>query len=1446
MIERTFQDIPEGKVSEADQQSFLVSLGWSRGATWDDLLQSKRILMISEAGAGKTYECHERTKYLRSVGETAFRVELAALATEELRGQLDAEEETWLDAWLSSQSDVATFFLDSLDELKLTLPSFERALKRFKKCIGNQLHRARVVITMRPIPVDERLVRQILPVPPAYSSEPKEETFAKIAMRDHLKQRDDNGIDHPATWRTVALMPLSDEQIVEFSRNQGVDEPDLLLEDLKNRNAQEFTRRPQDLIELCADWREHKLIRTHRDQVATNIRVKLLPRNNRDEPAELSVDKAIEGASRLALAMHMTRRLTIRHSAEADVVYGEAALDPAIILSDWQLNERKALLERPLFGFASYGRVRFHHRSVAEYLAAKRLLALRKQGMSFLALKRLLFVETKGKTIVRPSKRPVAGWLALQEDWVFELLRDNEPAVLLNEGDPESLTQPQRNQVLRAYSDRYGQGGWRGQRVPSIQVRRFASKELAGEINRIWQIGVENPEVREVLVSLIEAGCIDTCADIAFYVAREPDAYIAERITALDALVTVDDKRLNKISTDIAAADGLWPDQVARNAISRLFPKYMSVNQLCRALEWVKLDPDDVGDLTWQLPRIIATSELDYSIVEELRDGIVTLICDGIAPTNSWPRFASDRSSLSETLAAICEYGLDFCQSDRWFYASVVSLQFHPRDYGNDESITSLRRRLANLNADNTACLFWAADTFSQSLERKHPRQRYFAISAHDGPVKLRHDRDLDWVSNSLGDTTRELDERAMLLEAALLLTKDFSEWRKLAEDLKPRVIDEPSLVERIDDWLKPSKFEKQDRRQEKKIAKQKKKEMRRKAKEHKKWVSFCREISGNPADAFSPDRRWITVLNVWKVMRRVGDGSHSSGWNSQFIEEHFDKETADRFPDVLMEIWRDDLPTVPSERQAGENNTLLRWGLGLAAIYAEAEDPDWANKISNADARLAARFALIELNGLPRWMEALSSARPTAVDEILGNELSWELEQAPEAHGNSGVLRRINDAPEIVARPFLPRLKAWLDEGGDQISDADNVVGMAERVWQVTRIISQHGEADTIARLEETARQRLGQQLPYELGLVWLLTLLRIDPSAGVDRLEDRIKTIEPAKESDAAAMFAYLFGDYWKKIDLDGERFTPQVLLRLLRLAYCHVRPQDDAKHSGSYSPDTRDFAEQARDTILSALLDSKGEEGWAAKLELVDDPLCLHFKDRILALTEEKWAQEIDADALDDQQAVALENNLEAPVSTNEAMFTIMNDRLSALDDLLLFDDSPREAWAGIEAEKVMRREIARELRRAANSTYTVDQEAVTADEKETDIRLRSTTSPHEAVIEIKLGDGHSPKDLLDAIENQLVKKYMAAENRKSGALLVTLARNREWQHPDGSGKINVEELIWSLRKEAKRVEEALGGEVGLSVHFLDLRPRLPLEGKKKTNKAKNKVHPISLSG
>lgn len=1425
MIERTFKDIPDGEICSADQQSFLVRLGWSRGVTWDDLLQSKRVLMVSEAGAGKTYECQTQARRLWTADEAAFFVELAALATDDLRNLLDTDEESRLDRWLASQSEVATFFLDSIDELKLTSSSFRIALNKFKKSIKEQLHRVRIVITTRPIPFDEQLIRNILPIPPLASGVSTEEAFAQIAMREHQVQ----GNSQSSEWRSVALMPLSDQQIIEFARVQKVRNPDFLLSDLQRRNAQEFARRPQDLIELCADWLTHQRIRTHRNQVASNVRVKLLPRTDRSEPAALSLDKAIEGASRLALATQMTRRLTIRHSAASDVVGNEAALDPAVILSDWQPNEIKALLERPLFGFASYGRVRFHHRSVAEYLAAERLVELRRRGMPFRSLKRILFAETKGKTIVRPSKRALAGWLALQENGIFELLRDNEPAVLLDEGDPESLTQQQRNQALRVYAEQYGHDGWRGLRVPHIQVHRFASKELASEIDQIWQRGIENPEVRKVLLCLIEAGCIDACADIAFDVAQNTDASPVERITAIDALVVLDDKRLSDIATKIVAADKDWPERVARGAVLHLFPKYIPAEQFCQALQWIKQEKQSVLDFGWQLPRLISSSCIDLAVLEKIRDGLVNLVSDGLKWQKEWPHITSNRPDLCGALAATCVRSLDMSLDERWLYASVLVLRLHHRGYREDESTKLLRERLSNLNAESNARLFWVADSFLQSLhEQDDPWARFAEISIHDGAVPLRRERDLTWILEELGDIARNQTERAMLLEAAIRLSPDRDMRMEYIEELRAIISDQPSLLNRLNDWLKPSKFRKKHRRWEKQQAAQREHEARRKVKKRASWIQFWREVANRPEESFSSGQGWNTAWNLWRAMSNYGDDSRSSGWNRRLIEELFNPEIADRLRRVMMTIWRSDLPTLASERLEGERDTsLVRWQLGLAAIYAEAEDLDWATNLSVSEAELAARYAPIELNGFPQWIESLVVVYPNAVDQILGNELSWELNQPPGMHGHSSLLQDISYSTERVARLFLPRLESWLDSGGDLLISADDAIGVVERVRQVTQVLVKYGDTEVIERLQEWNLNRLALQLPYALRLVWLSTLMRINPQLGVKTLASQLEGIEPAERSEAVTLFAHLFGDRQDLIDLGNERFSPQLLLCLLRLAYHHVRVQDDVHHEGSYTPDTRDAAEQARNSIVTALLNAKGEEGLAAKLEMASDPLCAHFKDRIVAVAEDKWAQEIDAEVLSESQAVMLDRIHEAPASTNEGMFVIMKDRLSDLDDLLLRDISPREAWAGITDETVMRREISRELIHAANSIYTVDQEAVTADEKETDIRLRSVVSKYEAVIELKLGDGRSANDLRDTISNQLVNKYMASEYSKAGVLLVTLSKDRKWLHPDTGKKINADELLFLLKDEARRVQETLGGDTFIGVHLLDLRARLPVE-------------------
>lgn len=1433
-IKRTFQDIPEGKLSEADQQSFLISLGWSRADGWQELLRSKRVMIISEAGGGKTYECRAQCRRLWEAGEPAFFLELATLASSDVRSMLDPKEELRLDAWLASQSDVATFFLDSVDELKLSRGSFEQAMKRLSKGIAGKERWTRIVVTTRPIPFDGQLIQRLLRVPQTAEIEidVNGEMFAQVAMNGRVKKQEEGQKDDPADWRTVALMPLSDTQIEEFARSQGVGDPKALAADLQRRNAQEFARRPQDLIELCADWRDFKRIRTHCVQVASNIRIKLKPREDRPEPAELAIDKAIEGAGRLALALMVTRCLTIRHSAEADLGGQDVALDPSAVLSDWSPDERKALLERSLFGFASYGRVRFHHRSVAEYLAAERIRTLRTHGMPAKALHRLLFARTRDKIIVRPSKRAIAGWLALTDNMIFETLRDCEPAVLLTEGDPESLAPLQRSQALRAYVERYGQGGWRGLNVPHIQIHRFASAELAPEIKRLWAEGIENPEIREMLLQLIDSGRIRECSAIAEEAAIDAERSSSERLVAIEALAALDDPTLGTITAEMADDETLWPADLARGVVLRLFPKHLNVTRFCVILARLHEDEGSLGSLSWQLAPLIAGADLDEPELEAVRDGLHDLVSVDLGWQNEWSSLVCSYPHLSAGLAATCVRGLNTSVTEEWLRVSALAVRLPQPEDGNNEAFVQLRKLLSELPAKKNAALFWLNDELLQSIHPTTDSWKRYARIARRGTVTIDPARDWEWIKADLADCTRPKSDRAMLLEAGMRLAPSREEWRDHIIGLRSLVADQPELLAVIDERLKPSKEEKENRRWEIREAKRRKQQEQKKEEAHTSWVAFWKEVAERPETAFSHDQAANTAWHLWHVMRKAGDESRASGWNRRFIETHFGKATADRLRLTLMIQWRNDRPTLESERPSdGKNSYLVRWQLGLAAIYAEAEDSQWAVKLSEEEAKLAVRYALIELNSLPSWMEALVKAHPAAVDSILGQELSLELESAAHPQWHSMLLQKIGNAPEAVVAVFLPRLRQWLDANADGASESSEETGAAQRLQQIVYMLKKHGGSDTQLHLCTLARRRLGEKLPPSFARLWLQLLMHFDAGAGIDALEDRIRTIRPERWSEAVTLFGTLFGSFFGGrhggVNLADPQFTPPILLRLLRLSHRHVRPEDDVKHQGAYSPDDRDHAERLRDAIVSILLKSSGEEGWAAKVEMAADPCCSHFRDRILAVAEEQWAEEVDAAALDQAQAIALDKTGEAPPSTNEAMFDIMVDRLDDLDDQLLRDDSPREAWAGIIDEKIMRRAIARELNHSAKGLYKIDQEAATADEKETDIRLRSVASDHEGIIELKLADGRTAEDLRETLSAQLVTKYMASEKSRSGCLLITLAKDRKWEHPDNGSRIGFPELIALLREEAANIVERLGGALRLHVHPLDLRPRLKTE-------------------
>ncbi len=1433
-IKRLFRDLSDAEVFDIEKTSAIAGAGSTGSFSWDELLRSRRVLIVSEAGAGKTYECQAERDKLWKAGEPAFFLDLAMLAVSSVRDMLGGDEEKQFDSWLRSQSSIATFFLDSFDELKLTLGKFDQALKRLSKAIEGQLGRTRIIITTRPVPIDRELIARHLPISITGEAKPAAEDFADIVMGRHKNGPADKS--EPKAWRNVGLMPLSLEQMREFAALQGVQDPDALIADIRQRDAEEFAERPQDLVELCADWREHHRIRSHREQVETNVATKLKPRSERQERAELSQETAIDGASRLALAAMLTRKLTLRYSANSDNVHAsEPALDVSKILQDWSAETQTTLLERPLFGFASYGRVRFYHRSVVEFLAAKRLDSLLASGVSIKSIKRLLFTETaQGVPTVKPSMRPVAAWLALSRDTIFDDIITRDPATVLNHGDPQSLRPAQRVRALEEYVDRYGRGGWRGLSVSRIQVHRFASRELADGVKRLWSRGIENPEVRELILQIVAAGRLDGCADITYAVAMEGDRIVRERSLAIEALSKMNDPRLEALSLSIETESTRWPDAIARRSVVDLFPVHMPIGRLTRILHRVKEPRNSIGDLSYQLPRKIEAADLAPKYLDQLREALTGLIIDGIEwNQNQHPLLQTKRPHLMASLIAACRrQATEGVRTMPWTKSSQLAIRLSKEDYSTKGALEELRRALAGLPADARECAFWEEDVFLGRLhDAKDASHRFFEVS-YPGSINLNDEKDGAWVRKRLSDQTESLEHREMMLWAEmLLLNRAATDSRELLEGLKSFVADAPSLVSIIENRLKPNEGAAKLRRMQAENANRTEQSERRAEKAHASWVKFWQEIVQDPDAVFAIDRAQNTAWNLWQAVGRSGQESRASGWNRRFIEEQFGRAVADRVRVTMMTAWRRDRPTLRSERPGDKKNTfLVRWQFGLAGIAAEAEDANWAKRLTEEEAELACRYAPIELNGFPSWLESLAVKHPAAVDRILGEELRLSL---PELTGDSTysmLLQNISHASAIVATLFVSRIREWLSQELPVDDGTDNT-HFRQTLRQAIEILVKYGNDGDRRLIEAAARQYLSGSLAIPVANVWLSTLLHLNPLAGVEALEKALNETASASTGSGVQLLAELFGRDHGGIDVDlrSRGFSPPLLLRLLRLAYQHIRVEDDAQHEDSWSPDTRDDAEKGRNAILSALLSTTGPAGWAAKLEMAADPLFAHIKSRVRALAEEVAAEETDSVVLTEAEFTILDKNGEAPPTTRETMFALMQDRLDDIDDLLLQDTSPRELWAVITEERVMRRALARVLSEAGNQCYTINQEAVTADEKETDIRFRSTASKQQGTIELKLGDKWSGTDLFNTIHDQLLTKYMAADDCRAGCLLVTIAKDRKWDHPKESRRIGFKELIPILNEEADRLSKELGGTAKLMAKGLDLRPRLGKEAK-----------------
>ena len=1437
-LQRRFHELSDSDLEDTESLLIWSGSGYGPDIGWSELLQYARVILLAEAGVGKTAEMQQQANRLAGEGRFAFFVALESLDRERIAELLSVAEEERLGQWKADGKEPAWFFLDAVDELKLTEGKLDRALNRLSREIDGHLERARIIISCRPSDwrpdSDLNTVQHRLPVPEVHrdsSVRPSEEVFIDALRSEYGGPSHATGeeeeVPSRGAVRTVAMLPMSDEQIKRFAGWRGLNDMAAFLAEIARQDAWVFARRPLDLNDLIGTWASTGRLGTRVEQHETNLTAKLRDDHDPERPDRgvLADARARLGAERLALALALTRTRTIRSPDQTlDRHRADGVLDAVTILPDWTPAERQALLRRALFDPATYGRVRFHHRSVQEYLAARCLQALHETDMSIKALFRLLFSERYGVEVVFPSMRAIAAWLALWVDAVRKELIEREPETLISHGDPGSLDPAARSALLRAFVSRYGQGEWHG---PDIPFAELAHPELATVIRECWGDGPANDGVRELLIHLIRLGPVESCADLAHSVAVDAAASDDDRIDAIRALLACGwNDSVRELAGAMLAEPGSWSNELVHGIASDLFPAIITADELVRLMELTPEPTETFGGFEKASRQIVRSIEAGSDSATALRDRMVGLVRRGHTRTEDSCQTQSVFGHLAPALAMLCDRQLSATTGKPHadlIRASVIASRFGGRRVGGHKPVRKLRAHF-NENAALRSDAFWAELAFMDEVSPSSDGRQRLHHTEQEGIAGYLTEADRPWLEAALADERRP-ERHAVALHAWI---DGWYQRGRVATELdaiRAHLREDALLVRILEQRTAPPEPDEKFDEIERDPERWKHDQACLEAQRLEKWREWRDELLADPDDAFSAEKWRATVSSLYSWLdANEPTRNRFNRWDKEALVQAFRRDIADRAETAFRALWRIAPPVLWSARPSDEKGSIRPdWAHGLTGVSAEAATPGWTGSLSPCEARTAVAYATIEWDGFAPFIADLAKSHPTEVEAVIGGEVSAELSVGGD-HRHLSTLQNLAYSDSNLKRIFAPRLLAELESWPTDFA-ADTEPHWAGHLHKVLRILREVTDGADREAIAHKCADRYEANPCGALALVWLRGLFQSDAVRGAQVL---IRKLGGSKEVSsggwAIETLAALFGDDRSAVAFEVEDAAQRAHLlgQLVRYAYAFVRREDDQVHEGFHIPNTRDHAERARHFLLSVLLDTPGSDAWRVLLELANEDDFAHFADRLRFQARQRAAIDAEFSPHDPGYVVALDTHHEVPPRDSHELFDVMKDRLDDLQhDLAHHDFTIRQTLRGICQEPEMQRNLAWSIDARANGVYVVTREDEVADGKHTDIRLSAAKGGVKAVIEVKIADKWTPAELVRALRNQLTGQYLRHSSCKAGCLLLTYhGRKRYWVHPETRKRLTFPELVALLNDKARVIETDSKHDVRVAAFGLDL--------------------------
>ncbi|MCY1023761.1 hypothetical protein [Pyxidicoccus sp. MSG2] len=1165
-----------------------MALAFRQGKSWLQLLEHRYVVVLGEAGTGKSTEFESQADALVMAGRAAFFVELNDLAEDGLVGSLDPDDEERLHAWRKTKQH-AVFFLDSLDEAKLQRHSLHQALRKLRKELKDEWQRVQLTISCRVsdwwADADRSSLEEVIP----------KDSNEKVYV--------------------VQIAPLDEDQVARLVAHIGVTDVGAFMIAIKESHAQVFVERPLDVEWLGTYWMRQHRIGSLRELVADNINEKLQERATRR--STLPRSKAEKGIRALAGIATLTRRHSFLVPDEQhDIHRAASAINPNEVLADWSNEDIQQLLRLPIFDESTYGRVRIHHRSVQEYLAAKWLVDLSDAGLARSKLEELLFREEAGQRVIPEHLGPVVAWFSLWDASLREKLVREAPVLLLAHGDPSGLSVDERSNILRNYAHSYTERKHLFDRFEQASLDRFASPALANTIIDLLSAPDLPEELTAVLLQIVEHGRIVGCVPSALRLALTQSCSEHVRFFAIRAVGIAGNKEHREQLLPLIETTENWEQDVAGSFVRALYPDLLSIDGLLRVLS--RVEPKRRYTLTSL--QIVLENEIPASHPGQrlqLLQALMAFI--GTTNENGKREIRHERAWLLRAAGKLLAATLDDLPSDS-VHMALINVHmalvkdalelFRQRDETGlqtaaEHGVDEVREAVAR-HGEIRRMLFWQRVEAHRQRKGKTPTRYHELPYSHD--IFELSANDEQWL-------TRDASERGNIRER--LLAFDTLGWvLNIQEKLEYRLSQLQSIAAK--DPVLRKRLERSMNRPAPNLPSMTKWQRINRARELRRKRQHdisCKALT----DHIETIRDGTNSRALWFLWERTKqDETYSSTKAHTSLREQYGDKIADAALDGWRAFWRLYDPPLPHERKS-RNTSPCGITLGLTGL---SQDIQAGLDIANLDEALvvrAIRYAACELNSFPDWMGGIAEAHPKVVAQTLEAAISADYEHPDTGTPINDVLAKLarsHHSARFACASVLSRLLGVKEPP------------MVEALIETLSILLTTKNVD-VAIVDAIAENRCRDALKNRRRFaVWWCAWIDRDGDSALDFLEKMLNESSPDDGYGVIEEICNFIHECDERFALMPIAAFKKVgaLARLIPLVYGYITPAGDTHHEGAYSPGPRDNAQTVRSNLITWLADIPGTESTTALRKVAEDPRMAGFRDWLLHRADQRLVADL----------------------------------------------------------------------------------------------------------------------------------------------------------------------------------------------------------------------------